>query len=134
MTHRIESRSMRRFVVLVLLVVMQLQLAWGAVAAYCEHETRGAAASHFGHHEHRHATSAAGASQDNPAESGLGKLFGADPDCQSCHFANLGALSGSVATAIPTLDDVPAAVPLTSFVSFFPEGPEHRDRRTRSAA
>lgn len=131
--YRIESRLMRRFVILLLLVVMQSQLAWGAAAAYCEHEPGAAAASHFGHHEHRHAASDAASTQPGSGDN-LGKLLGADPDCQSCHFANLGVVPGPAETPIARLAVVPAAVPLASFDSFIPDGLERRDRRTHAAA
>lgn len=43
---------LRCFIVFLMLVV-PLQLAWGAVAAYCEHEGE-AVSDHFGHHAHEH--------------------------------------------------------------------------------
>ncbi len=46
---------LRRFIVFLMLVV-PLQLAWGAVAAYCEHEGE-AMSDHFGHHAHEHDSS-----------------------------------------------------------------------------
>lgn len=43
---------MRRFLALVLLALLPLQLSWAAVASYCEHEAT--ATGHFGHHGHAH--------------------------------------------------------------------------------
>lgn len=134
MTVRIEFGVMRRFVVLVLLVVMQLQLAWGAVATYCEHESRGtAAANHLGHHEHRHAT-ADTATEPSGVNVELGKFLGSDPDCQSCHFASLGTVPTPPATRLAKLDLAPATAPQPSFASFIPDGPDRPDRRTHTAA
>ena len=48
---------MRRWLTLLLLVLLPLQFTWTAAAVYCQHEgAREGSASigHFGHHEHEH--------------------------------------------------------------------------------
>lgn len=45
---------MRRWLALVLLCLLPLQVSWAAVAEYCAHE-QGPAAQHFGHHDDEHA-------------------------------------------------------------------------------
>ncbi|MBU0601652.1 MAG: hypothetical protein KKD25_04520 [Gammaproteobacteria bacterium] len=44
---------MRRWLSILLLVFLPFQFTWAAAAGYCQHET-GAAAQHFGHHDHKH--------------------------------------------------------------------------------
>jgi hypothetical protein len=82
---------MRRWLAILVLVFMPLQLGWAAVSAYCQHES-GAAAQHLGHHEHQHQ---AAADDESGAKSG-----GSDVDCGFCHAACV--------TAIPSGTDFPA--------------------------
>lgn len=46
----ILSTMTRRFVYM-MLTIIALQLSWGVIAVYCQHES-GRAAQHFGHHQH----------------------------------------------------------------------------------
>lgn len=76
---------MRRFLAIVLLALLPLQLSWSAVASYCGHETE--SAGHFGHHDHAHHSDAAHdadgpAEGDAPAAEALGA---AHADCSHCH-------------------------------------------------
>ncbi len=75
---------MRRFLILFLLFVLPLQVSWAAVATYCKHES-GAAAQHFGHHEHAHQ-----AKQPEPAKDP--STLTVDNDCVACHLAGAGML------------------------------------------
>lgn len=59
------SSPMRRWLALVLLCLLPLQVSWAVVADYCAHE-RGQAVQHFGHHDDEHEVWA-GAS-DDPAQ------------------------------------------------------------------
>jgi hypothetical protein len=59
--------SVRRFLAIVLLALLPLQFSWAAVASYCEHETQGQHAEHFGHHDHDHAHQANASSDAGPA-------------------------------------------------------------------
>lgn len=96
---QIKARScytvcpVRKWLVIFLLVFMPLQLSWAAVAGYCRHET-GAAAKHFGHHDHQHKTADGKDASSDPA-----KTIGGDPDCSSCHAGCLSALPGVVTVA-----------------------------------
>jgi hypothetical protein len=76
---------MRRLLVLLVTFILPLQLAWGAVTSYCQHET-GPASHHFGHHEHVHKADPAKASADGGS--------GQDNDCGTCHAAAATALTG----------------------------------------
>ena len=84
---------MPRLFMIFLIVLMPLQLSWAAMASYCQHET-GAAAKHFGHHDHQHKTA-----DGKDASSDSVKTIGGDPDCASCHAGCLSALLGAVAIA-----------------------------------
>lgn len=70
---------MRRWPIILLLALLPLQLSWAAVSVYCQHES-GAAAQHFGHHEHQHHA------DETPKDDSGPKTLGAvDADCPVCH-------------------------------------------------
>ena len=73
---------MRRWLTLLLLVLLPLQFSWAAVASYCGHET-GTQTQHLGHHDHHHADQA-----DLNKAKDLGSSAaptGNDFDCGHCH-------------------------------------------------
>ena len=80
---------MRSFFMIFLLVLMPLQLSWAAMASYCQHES-GAAAKHFGHHEHQHKVVDGKDASPDPIKYGTG-----DPDCAACHAGCASALTDS---------------------------------------
>lgn len=72
---------MRRWLIVSLLLLMQVQFVWAAAAAYCGHEPSTAASAHFGHHEHRHqGVDRAGS---DAAGGGIASLH---PDCGTCQL------------------------------------------------
>jgi hypothetical protein len=71
--------SMRTWLALLILVLLPLQLTWAAAGNYCQHEG-GSAASHMGHHVHKHGSSLGDKTQENPS-----KLGATDADCSTCH-------------------------------------------------
>lgn len=79
---------MRRLFAIFLLVFLPLQLSWAAMGVYCQHET-GAAAQHFGHHDHQHNADASQSDQADPKTSG-----GIDNDCGTCHAGCCAAVFG----------------------------------------
>ena len=79
---------MCKWLAILLLVLMPLQLSWAAVGAYCQHE-RGQAASHAGHHTHEHQPQA---ESDVPAGE-KGVMPSADADCVTCHAGALALLN-----------------------------------------
>ena len=81
---------MRKWLAILLLVFMPLQLSWAAAASYCQHES-GTAAKHFGHHDHQHKTADGKDASSDPA-----KTTGGDPDCASCHAGCSSALPRAV--------------------------------------
>lgn len=105
---------MRKWLAVFLLIVIPMQFALAATAAYCQHET-GVATKHLGHHGHKH--------QAQPGElpqSDKTKSNGFDLDCGNCHAG----CSMAVATAEgnsallghgfidPSTDRVLASLPL----------------------
>jgi hypothetical protein len=80
---------MRRWLTLLLLVMLPLQFTWAAAAAYCQHE-QAPAARHMGHHEHEH-PGAQGEQQQgkkaaDPDATKAAKVFG-DTDCGYCQLS-----------------------------------------------
>jgi hypothetical protein len=86
--------TMRRWLSILLLALLPLQLSWAAVSVYCQHET-GAAAQHFGHHEHKH--HADEPSQDDRSPKPLGAV---DADCPVCHASCATALHEPSSTVV----------------------------------
>ncbi|MBA4092595.1 MAG: hypothetical protein C0489_00775 [Candidatus Accumulibacter sp.] len=98
---------MRRWLATLLLVLLPFQFSWAAVGGYCQHET-GAAAKHFGHHNHQHQADAG--EHETPKGNALGAV---DSDCSACHAASVAALPALAASscAIPWFPASPAAPP-----------------------
>jgi hypothetical protein len=91
---------MKRLLACLLALLLPLQLAWGAAAAYCQHETAPDGRVHFGHHQHVHDVQ----KDDNHQHAKMpgGKVVG-DHDCGYCNVT---------ATAVmPGIDAAPAAQP-----------------------
>jgi hypothetical protein len=103
-----NAALMRRWIAILLLLLLPLQAVWAAAAPYCGHEQEPSASVHLGHHEHEHQDSA-----DTPqAETSL-----PDPghaDCHTCHgSATMAAFAGVVDSSRfgpeqPTLSRIPA--------------------------
>lgn len=104
----------RRLLILLFAVLLPLQLAWGAVSAYCQHES-GATAKHLGHHEHVHKVN---------GKKAVDLKVAPDNDCGTCHGAGATALVGPQA-ALPTLPAVttPRTERSRAPPSLPPEGP-----------
>jgi len=86
---------MRRFLILLFVLLLPLQFAWAGAAAYCSHDGQQDRADaidakwHFGHHSHAHHGEAADhrAAGDKDSQDGSGKTKLPDLDCAVCHFA-----------------------------------------------
>lgn len=64
---------MQRFLVLIMLCLLPLQISWAAVANYCGHE-QDKAAQHFGHHDDEHKAFSAKSDPDKqPGKFDLGQ-------------------------------------------------------------
>ncbi len=71
---------MKRFLAILLLVLLPLNAAFAAAAGYCQHQKESPQATHFGHHTHQHDRSV-DKTGDNGAQT--------DPDCGFCHLSFL---------------------------------------------
>lgn len=84
-------RSMRRWLTILLLLVLPVQFAWSAAAAYCQHEQI-PARTHIGHHAHEHeaqgsdGSKASGQHLGDKSTTKALKLLG-DNDCGYCHLS-----------------------------------------------
>lgn len=97
---------MRRWLAILLLVLLPTQMSWAAVADYCRHE-QGAGANHVGHHDH--ADHGHGAVAPEPADlldSEEGSPAPGELDCDHCHGQCAGVLA-SIET--PTLERLASA-------------------------
>lgn len=80
---------MRRWLTLVLLVLLPIQFTWAAAAPYCQHE-QAADSFHLGHHVHEHLPSPAVASQGDEAQDqsiAQDGMLTVDNDCGYCHLS-----------------------------------------------
>lgn len=93
---------MRRYVLILMMLVLPLQWSWSVAASICAHEAAGAQA-HVGHHEHVHAPSEPNV--DSP-DADTAPAYHAD--CGTCH--GQGSLAMAAAAAMP-LPDVDAPTP-----------------------
>jgi hypothetical protein len=121
---------MRRWVLMLLLCVLPVQLVWAAAAPYCAHEANSTVKQHFGHHEHQHKAGSGGAlSEDEPSPTGVQHL-----DCEACHFG-CSVTMPNAGIVIGFLPETPAnALADPPDTSYIPSGPERPDRAKRSAA
>lgn len=69
---------MRRFLALLVLLVLPLQWSYAAVAVYCQHEVLPAAQAHLGHHDNQVVDDS---TESDKTKSGVPGDF----DCPTCH-------------------------------------------------
>jgi hypothetical protein len=84
--------TMRRLILILLLVIFPLQASWAVASAYCAHEAN-PLSNHPGHHEHA-AGSEAGKHGGEDFSPGI------DLDCGDCHFSNVAIVSSEADGAI----------------------------------
>ena len=76
---------MRRWLAILLLVLLPTQMTWAVVAGYCAHES-GAAADHVGHHDHAsHGHAPLPLDVSDPPDAGNDARAGVSHDCGHCH-------------------------------------------------
>lgn len=117
---------MRRLLLIVLMLWLPLQSSWAAAAGLCRHE-QGAAAQHFGHHEHRHHAAPGTAGIDTQA--GASSALMLDDDCALCHLGcavSLPSAAHLVLVATPAGLAPAQAVPLHSHIPSVPLPPDRR--------
>lgn len=79
---------MKRWISILFLVLLPLQFGWAAASAYCQHET-GAAARHFGHHEHQHRAAWGVDESDKSSGQQAGVVHA---DCAGCHASSVAVM------------------------------------------
>lgn len=91
---------MRRFLVMLMLCLLPVQIAWATVANYCAHEPS-SASQHFGHHDDEHAVASTLPDADLPGGQ-------SDAAHDHCHLAGfLGVLGTYVLTSGHATQSVP---------------------------
>ena len=115
---------MRRWLTVLMLVLLPLQVSWAAASAYCQHEQSVTEMQHLGHHEHKHEPAdelAQGAKQVKKnqvmvaafeaAEPGSDvATFTLDEDCGACNQGSFKLPSAVLLTFVilrtaPPVDD-----------------------------
>lgn len=122
-------RTMKRLLLLFLMVFLPLQMSWGAVESYCEHE-KGRAAQHFGHHDHKHDASY-DKLQAKDKQKPQGKVV-VDPDCDRCHHAHASMAPMPTAQLVCPLGTVAVSSTVLPYRSHIPDTPFRPDRRYTS--
>ncbi len=113
--------SVKKLILILLLVILPFQFSWAVAGAYCQHE-QGKTSQHFGHHAHQHQAKA-----DVPDAKGeMGKLH---TDCSSCHGAGcvVFAVAHPTPGVLPVVRDYVEPLPI-SYTSHIPDGPRRPDR------
>ena len=115
--------TVKKLLLILLLLALPFQYSWAAAAAYCQHEKTHI--SHFGHHSHQHAAHAVKLAEKADEKS---KLPALDNDCGYCHLS----CQVTPTSVAPDLAVPPAVGPpvlrMILFSSYFPEGPKRPDR------
>jgi hypothetical protein len=123
--------SMRRWLMVFLLLVVPAQLIWAAAAPYCGHETSATSKRHFGHHEHRHQADGQAAALNADDSSAAGAFHA---DCEVCHLGASAVLPvPAVTLGVPPVR-APHHAPPQRYASHIPRGPERPDRADAPAA
>lgn len=117
---------MRRWLAVLLLALLPVQLTWAAVAPYCQHETT--QSGHFGHHEHHH--HAAVADEADGASGADKSPLTVDFDCGQCHGVWVGlnqVVSPPMLPTPSTRPGVPAGDGAAAGTAERPERPNWSD-------
>jgi hypothetical protein len=120
---------MRRWLTLLLLVLLPLQFTWGAAAAYCGHETS-QTTRHIGHHVHAHGDGAQQAQAKKPDPAGLDAekaktKFALDEDCGVCHLSAVKPVSTA---GMALMDPAAQVMDLGPGNRFSTRAPDHPER------
>lgn len=88
-------RPVKKYLLILLMLILPAQYTWSAAAVYCQHEQN--SPFHFGHHAHQHKVKS--------EESGShGKVKMADSDCEYCHmFSHVFFISFDISTMEPVV-------------------------------
>ncbi len=97
---------MRQLFALFLVALISLQASWAVAGNYCRHE-QGAAASHFGHHEHQHRKHLNHDAKHSSEQSSAG----IDLDCGTCHANAVSAVPLDLHLSVFTPPVTPSLAP-----------------------
>ena len=114
---------MRRWLVVLMLLVLPMQFAWAAAAPYCAHEAATAAGKHPGHHQHVHQD---GGDVAQAGDDGGGKSVN-HTDCASCQGSAAATLPRPAAELHGAPRDLLHEPPAPRYRSHSPSGPERPD-------
>ena len=110
---RVNASMVSRFLILLLLWVVPLQMTYAAGAGYCSHEEQGASASHFGHHSHKHVP------QNGETKA---PLTASDLDCGLHQLSSAHVVFASLAHAVVVVPERHALPPADRVRSVIPSG------------
>lgn len=113
--------SVKKLLIILMLLVLPLQFSWAVAAVYCQHES-GLAVKHFGHHEHKHQAGA-------DSSDSKGKVGQVHNDCGYCHALNLASFPSLSSQAVTPPDSLKIESHSVLFSSYIPDGPRRPDRR-----
>lgn len=114
---------MRRWLVVLMLLVLPVQFVWAAAVPYCAHEAASAASKHPGHHQHVHQSGGDSAKTGSDG-AGLGLNHS---DCASCHAGAATTMSLPAGELAAAPRDVLREQPPPLYRSHTPAGPERPD-------
>jgi len=110
-------RVVKKYLLILLMLILPVQYAWSAAAVYCQHEQK--SPFHFGHHAHQHKAS-------SDEHGGHGKVNSADTDCEYCHmFSHAFFVPFDARSTAPLAVNyaAPASIPYTSHIPRRPPRP-----------
>lgn len=113
-------RTVKKFLLILLLMILPLQYSWSAAAVYCQHEQ--GSSMHFGHHSHQHK-----AQVDEP--DGQAKSKNVHGDCEYCHLFSHATLLPAVASLAIPAGQEHVEVRRLNFSSHIPDSPNPPDWR-----
>lgn len=123
LTHGRRHSVARGWLLVLFLIVVPLQMAWGAASAYCHHEGA-AGAGHFGHHDHKAAAGHGKQTEDTK----LKKIVEGDDNCLGCHLNAAQVLVDHLAPSSLVRASAPPGLDLPRYRSPVPPGLERPAR------
>lgn len=109
--------TVKKLLIICLLIVLPLQYSWAAAAAYCQHENE--QSQHFGHHAHEHTVQA-------DASDGQG-MKASHGDCEYCHLFCQASLLPALSDAAKPDGQVHLDIVLARYSSHSPASPKEPD-------
>lgn len=116
----IISAQMRRWLIVLFLILLPYQSVWASAAQYCVHE-EDAGATHFGHHGHKHHSARAD-------KAGAAGIF--DADCSTCHMTSAAPVPSENFELMLVHLREPLSYADPPYLSRVPAGPERPDKVT----